>query len=142
MVKPPQARELAVLRYAGPLGRDLERPPLLSHPTHVTLLPDGTVVVAECATSQLLHLTAKGELLGHIGQRGQGASEVGGASLYRLADEVDVGRLPEARVVLVRTFETALGECASVGHFACARVHLRYVAVLVPSRVGCVCGQP
>ena len=46
VVKPPQARELAVLRYAGPLGRDLERPPLLSHPTHVTLLPDGTVVVS------------------------------------------------------------------------------------------------
>jgi hypothetical protein len=79
-----KARQLAVLRCQGPLGRTTGTgpaglyilPPRLSHPTHVVVLPGGEVVVAECATSQLLHLSAEGELLGTLGARGAGASEV------------------------------------------------------------------
>ena len=51
-------------------------PPELNHPTHVVVLPGGGVVVAECATSELLHLSAEGGMLGTLGARGAGASEV------------------------------------------------------------------
>ena len=34
------------------------------------------MVVAECATSELLHLSAEGGMLGTLGARGAGASEV------------------------------------------------------------------
>ena len=55
------------------------RPPVsFSHPTHVSALCSGGLVVAECATSQLVVVTEDGTLMNTVGSKGRGPSDLHG----------------------------------------------------------------